>query len=159
PWHQPFFNESGVYHARVALPADQKLACTGHVVAERSLPDGFHEVDIEAIGVRDLALLCSARYEEYTGQADCGKGHPPVRIRVMAFPEHEFYAHEMVRIAEEAIAAYSKWFGAYPYPEFTISEAFFGWNGNECSTLVMIDSRVFAMPHLSCAYVDYLVSH
>ncbi len=65
----------------------------------------------------------------------------------------------MVRIATEAIAAYSKWFGPYPWPEFTIAEAFFGWNGNECSTLVMIDERIFGMPHLAGGYVDYLVSH
>jgi hypothetical protein len=65
----------------------------------------------------------------------------------------------MVRIATEAISAYSKWFGAYPWPEFTIAESFFGWNGNECSTLVMIDERVFNMPHLAGPFVDSLVSH
>src|SRR5262245_9462525 len=26
PWHQPWFNEAGVYHAKVTLPADQKVA-------------------------------------------------------------------------------------------------------------------------------------
>src|SRR5262249_34756327 len=82
-----------------------------------------------------------------------------VRIGIHAFPEQEFYAREMVRIAKQAIAAYSKWFGPYPWPEFTIAEAFFGWNGNECSTLVMIDQRVFNMPHVGLPYVDYLVSH
>src|SRR5262249_54276390 len=72
---------------------------------------------------------------------------------------HEFYAKEMLRIASEALVVYSRWFGAYPWPEFTIAEAFFGWNGNECSTLVMIDQRVFAMPHLALGYVEHLVSH
>jgi hypothetical protein len=83
----------------------------------------------------------------------------PVRIRVVALREHEHYACEMVRIASEAITAYSKWFGPYPWPEFTIAEAFFGWNGNECSTLVMIDERVFNLPHLAGGFVDSLVSH
>ena len=32
PWHQPFFNEAGSYHALVRLPADQKIACTGTMV-------------------------------------------------------------------------------------------------------------------------------
>jgi hypothetical protein len=82
-----------------------------------------------------------------------------VRIRILAFPEHEHYAREMVRIAAQAIEAYSKWFGPYPWPEFSIAEAFFGWNGNECSTLVMIDERVFSMPHLAGPFVDSLVSH
>src|SRR5216110_2634073 len=58
-----------------------------------------------------------------------------------------------------AIATYSDWFGVFPHPQFTIVESYFGWNGNECSGLVMIDERVFAMPHLSRNYVEYLVSH
>src|SRR5262249_20407399 len=33
PWHQPFFNESGIYHVSVILPCDQEVACTGKVVA------------------------------------------------------------------------------------------------------------------------------
>src|SRR5207249_2677615 len=144
PWHQPFFNEAGVYAARVTLPADQKVACTGSVTGEREVEGGQKEVCICAAGVRDFALLCSARYEEFCGQTEATKDQPSVKVRIMAFPEHEFYAREMIRIVCEAIPVYAKWFGDYPWPEFTIAEAFFGWNGNECSTLVMIDSRVFA---------------
>jgi Peptidase family M1 domain len=159
PWHQPFFNESGIYHALVTLPADQKLACSGSVTGSRPLDGDRVQVSISAIGVRDFALLCSGRYEEFCEQAERGPGLPPVKVRVLAFPEHEHYAREMVRIACEVIPLYGKWFGPYPYPEFTITESFFGWNGNECSTLIMIDERVFSMPHLACSYVEYLVAH
>ena len=160
PWHQPFFNEAGVYHARVTLPCGQKIATTGTVTAVRNLPGDMQEVSLAAIGVRDFAFLCSLRYEEFSGTAAaCGPGGAPVRVHVMAFPEHAFYAREMVRIVCEVIPLYGRWFGAYPYPDFTIAEAFFGWNGNECSTLVMIDERIFAMPHLGSAYVEYLVAH
>src|SRR5262249_1929757 len=38
-------------------------------------------------------------------------------------------------------------------------ESYFGWNGNECGALVMIDERVFGMPHLARGYVESLVSH
>ncbi len=159
PWHQPFFNESAVCNAVVTLPAGQKVACTGSVTAVRELPGGLQEVSIAAAGVRDFALLCSARYEEFCGRADRGHGLPPVNVRVLAFPEHEHYAREMVRIACEVIPVYGRWFGDYPYDDFTIAESFFGWNGNECSTLVMIDERVFGMPHLAGCYVEYLVAH
>ena len=53
-------------------------------------------------------------------------------IKCLALPEHEFYAKEMVRIAAECIPVYSRWFGPYPYPQFTIAESYFAWNGNEC---------------------------
>ena len=67
PWHQPFFNESAHYRVRATLPADQQLACTGSVVARSSLADGRQQVDIVAPGVRDFALLCSARYRVFDG--------------------------------------------------------------------------------------------
>jgi hypothetical protein len=159
PWHQPFLNEAAVYHVRVCLPCDQKVACTGTVVATAPLPEGRQRVDIEAVGVRDFAFLCSARYQAFEGKVPAGPGVPPIRVHVLAFPKHEFYAREMVRVACDALLNYCKWFGPYPYADFTIAEAFFGWNGNECSTLVMIDERVFAMPHVGAGYVEYLVSH
>jgi hypothetical protein len=65
----------------------------------------------------------------------------------------------MVRAICEAIPVYTQWFGPFPYPQFTIAESYFGWNGNECGGLVMIDERVFGMPHLAGPFVEYLVSH
>ncbi len=153
PWHQPFFNEAGWYTARITLPADEHLASTGSVSAVRDLGNGWRQVDIAPVCARDFALFCSARFVEYSAQAG------PVKVRCLAYPEHEFYAKEMVRIACEAIPAYSNWFGPFPYPEFTVVQSFFGWNGNECGGVVMIDQRIFNMPHLACAFVDHLLSH
>ena len=99
PWHQPFFNEAGVYHARVTLPPDQKVACTGSVTAVRELPDGRKELSIAALGVRDFAFLCSCRYEDFSGEAAaCGKGGTPVRVHILAFPEHAHYARAMLAL-------------------------------------------------------------
>jgi hypothetical protein len=158
-WHQPFFNEAGNYHVWVRLPADQKIACTGTILNRRPLDQDRVEVDIEAPAVRDFAFLCSACYEEHKGEVCLTEGRAPVRIHVLALPEHAHYAEKIVGISAEALKAYSKWFAPYPYPDFTIAEGFFGWNGNECSTLVMIDERIFGMPHIAGNYVDYLVSH
>lgn len=153
PWHQPFFNEAGGFHARVTLPCDQRVACTGSIVASRDLGRGLREVEIAVSCARDFAFLCCPRYCEHVDLAG------PVRVRVMALPEHEYYAREMLKFACQAIETYSRWFGPYPYPEFTIAESYFGWNGNECAGLVMIDERIFAMPHVAGGFVEYLVSH
>src|SRR5262249_14697915 len=115
PWHQPWFNEAGVYHARVTLPCDQKVGCTGSIIAARDLGNGWQQVDIAVCAARDFALLTSARYEEYCGDAG------GVKVKVLAFPEHEHYARFIVKIVSEAIPVYSQWFGPYPYPEFTIA--------------------------------------
>jgi hypothetical protein len=153
PWHQPFFNESGIYCVRATLPCDQKIASSGFVVAERRLADGTKQVEISAPGVRDFAFLCSSRYCEFTQQ--CGA----TLVRCVAFPEHEHYARAALRTICEVFPYYSQWFGPYPWPELTFAESYFGWNGNECATLVMIDERVFNMPHLADGYVEYLIAH
>ena len=156
PWHQPFFNEAGVFTARVRLPKEEHIACTGSIAKVEEGTD-TKEVVIGPVIARDFALLTSTRYQEFSVEADnAGK---KVKVKCLAFPEHEHYARILIKHAAVAIENYSKWLGPYPYPEFTVAESFFGWNGNECSGLVMIDERVFSMPHLAEGYVQYLISH
>jgi hypothetical protein len=151
-WHQPFFNEAGLFTVRLTTTADQHVACTAPVLAERNLGNGLQQIDFAPCLARDFAILCSARYREFTGQ--CGD----IKIRCLADPKHEYYARFMVESAREALATYIRWFGPYPYPQFTIAESCFGWNSNECAGLIMIDARIFDMPHLAKAFVDYLVA-
>jgi hypothetical protein len=153
PWHQPFFNEAGSYTVRVTLPCEQKFGCTGSVLSITDLGNGWKRAEIAVSCARDFAFLCSDRFSEYTGRVG------DVQVRCLAFPEHSYQAKEMVRVVCEAIPIYNRWFGLYAYPEFTIVESYFGWNGNECSGLIMIDERVFGMPHLATGYIEYLLSH
>ena len=153
PWHQPFYNEAGHYTARITLPAVQKLACTATVQNTKDLGDGWQEIETAPICARDFALIASAQFEEFAGQAG------DVRVRCLALPEHAHHARNAVQYACDAIPVYNKWFGPYPYAQFTLVESFFGWNGNECGGLVMLDERMLNMPHITSAYLDSLVSH
>ena len=159
-WHLPFFNEAGVYTAHITLPADQHVACTGSVVDDRRLDDGRRRLVVQAQGVRDFAFLCSAEYKEFDTVLEprVGVNHP-IRVHVLALPQHEHYAQKTLQIACDALTMYGKWFGPYPYDDFTVAESFFGWNGDQCGMLVMIDERVFGLPHLAGGFVDYLISH
>jgi Peptidase family M1 domain len=153
PWHLPFFNEAGIYTARIVLPSAEKLACSGTVLGERDMGNGWKMVEVSALGVRDFAVICSTRFQEITTQVG------PVRIHSFAFAEHEFYSRQMLRIITEALPIFQRWFGPFPYPDFTIVESYFGWNGNQCGDLVMIDARIYGMPHHALNFVDQLVSH
>jgi peptidase M1-like protein/surface antigen Omp85-like protein len=152
-WHQPFFNEAGVYSVRLKLPKDQKVASTGSVREERDLGDGCKELMIIGCCAREFAIVCSHRFIEICGQAE------KAQVRVLAYPEHEYLARKALESACEVIPIYNRWFGVYPYEKFDIVESHFPWNGNECSGLIMIDERVFAMPKMAEMYVDHLVSH
>jgi len=153
PWHQPFHNDAGHYTVKVKLPSDQKLAASSAIAKETDLGNGWKQVEHEPICVRDFALICSARFEEHLGEAD------GVKIRCLAPPEHAFYSKALVEAAVQAIPVYNKWFGRYPFPQFTIVESYFGWAGNECGGLVMIDERIFNMPHVAKSYPMYLLQH
>ena len=160
PWHLPFCNDAGIYHVRATLPCNQNVGCSGNVVAATDLGDGRQQLDFVAEGVRDFAFFCSDKYCAWEDVVPEQPGVPaPIKVRVLAYREHEFYAKEMVRVACEALVAYSQWFGPYPYPVFTVTESYFGWNGNQCGALVMIDERVFAMPHMATKFLDSLLSH
>jgi hypothetical protein len=152
PWHQPFFNEAGEYTVEVRLPVNQHIACTG-TQKEISSDGQCKVVRIGPVKARDFALLCSDRYHLFTEQ--CGN----VEIRVLACAHHEFYAKEIIKIASHAIQNFTKWFGPFPYPQMTYAESYFGWNGNECSDLVMVDERIFDAPHIMTGYVEYLITH
>jgi hypothetical protein len=153
PWHQPFFNEAGLYSVRLVLPCDQKVACTAPVLAEQELADGLRQVDFAPCQARDFAILCSAKFHEFTAHSGA------IHVRCLAFPEHEKYARFMLQCACDALATYTSWFGPYPYSQFTIVESFFGWNSNECAGLIMMDERLFHMAYSARGFVDYLVAH
>ena len=153
PWHQPFYNEAGHYTVKVRLPSDQKLAASSAMRKETDFKEGWKEIEFEPICVRDFALISSANFQEWVGEAD------GIKIRCLAAPEHAFHAKSFVQTAAEAIPIYNKWLGRYPYPQFTIVEASFGWAGNECGGLVMIDDRMFNMPNIAKNYPAYLLQH
>jgi len=151
-WHQPFFNEAGIYSMHLRLPADHKVAASG-AARKRSVEGDWQDIWFGPVTTREFTLVASAKFQEYT--ADAGR----VKVKCLAFPEHEFYGQAVVKLAARAIETYTKWFGPYPNDELVFAESYFGWNGNECSGLVMVDERVFGMPHLAEGYVEYLISH
>lgn len=153
PWHQPFYHEAGVFTATVTMPADEMLASGAQINAIHRRDDGLKDVTLGPTIMRDFALVWSRRFQELT---DTASG---VVVRVVALPEHSHYAQQCLKIACHAITTYSQWFGPYPYPTFTVAESFFPWNGNECAGMVLLDHRIFQMPHLGEGYVDYLLSH
>jgi hypothetical protein len=158
PWAQSWYHDAAVFTASVTLPAEEVLACPAAVKSESQVQPGWKRVETEPFVGRDFSLLCSARYREFRGSTRLPDGRT-IELSCLAFPEHEFYATEILRIVGEAIPTFSRWFGPFPYDRFTVAESYFGWNGNESAGLVMIDERVFGMPHHGRGYVEYLVSH
>ena len=161
PWHQPFANDSGHYTARITLPEGWNLATSGTQQGEAPDPGepGWKRVMVEAQAMRDFSLAASPGFRFLETTAERGEGLPPVKVRVAVLAGHEAQGERIMRHAVTAISTYSRWLGAYPWPEFTLVESFFGWNGNEAGSMVFLDQRVFNLPELADGFVEYLVIH
>jgi hypothetical protein len=153
PWHLPFFNEAGLYSVQLTLPCEQKIACSSSIERQRDLGNGSKEVCFAPRIVRDFALICSDLFQDHVAQIG------GVEVHCFSLPEHDHYGQELVRWVCEAIPVYSQWIGPFPYSSFTVVESYFGWNGNQCGGLVMIDERVFNFPHAAGPFLEQLVSH
>ena len=152
PWHQPWHQEAGHYRVRVDLPADEVVASSGRITAKQTRR-GRQLLTIDADPARDFALVCSPRFQVHRRTAD------GIDVRVVALPEHEANAKKALEFACEVIPLYQRRFGPYPDSEFEIAPSYFGWNGNECSGLVLLDDRVLRMPSAGVRYLDHLVTH
>jgi hypothetical protein len=153
PWHQPFYQDAGHYTVRADLPAGQVIASTGRITREEHEVRERKRVTITANPARDFALVCSDRFQIWESKA----GNTPVRV--VALPEHEQNARTALDTACEVIPIYEQQFGPYPMEEFEVAASFFGWNGNECSGLVLLDDRVLRLPSSGARYIDHLVTH
>ena len=67
---------------------------------EVDLKNGWKEIEHEEACVRDFSLVCSARFQEWTGDVE------GVKIRVLAPPEHEFYAKAFIETVKESLPVY-----------------------------------------------------
>ncbi len=158
PWHQPFLNEAGHYSATIHLPAGWEIAHSGEAIEEKGAEPGWKAVRVEAMGVRDFSLAASRDYVIARTTAPV-KGRNPVLVKVAALKQHGRLAEKMAALAADAVSTYSAWMGPYPWPELTIAETYFGWNGNEGGSVIMIDERVFTLPALADGFVEYLIVH
>ncbi len=153
PWHQPWHQEAGHYTVRFDLPEGQVVASSGRITRRDEGGPGRQVVSIVASPARDFALVCSERFEAHERQVGSKT------VRVLGFPEHGDNPEAILRYAAEVIPLYERWFGPYFDDEFEIAPAFFGWNGNECSGLVLLDDRVMRLPAAGTRYLDHLVTH
>src|SRR5205823_1032612 len=86
PWHQPFYNEAGLYVVRVTLPCEEKLAASAAERKVCELGNGWKAIEYEPTYLRDFALIACSRFRERWAEAD------GVKVRCLHLPEHDFYA-------------------------------------------------------------------
>ena len=128
-------------HGPLTLPLEQKLACQRHRRGRGDVGDGWKR-STSRPGACATSPLCSARFQEFTRRSATVRVHSPrpsgARILRPADAPHRRPRPSPSTAVVRPLSL----------SDFTIVESYFGWNGNECGGLVMIDERIFGMPHL-----------
>jgi hypothetical protein len=153
PWHLSFYTEAAHYDVTLETPADEVVAASGSIVGKEILPDGWQRLNIKGRALRDFTIVASKRFQV------CERNIGGVPMRVVCFPEHAAAGEAMLDAVAESLPCFEEWFGPFPFPEFTLCESFFGWNGNQSAGMVLIDERVFRAPVVGRKYVEHLVTH
>jgi hypothetical protein len=144
-----FFADYGVYDVALTLPAGYVVGATGALVEERAEPDGTRTVRFRQEDVHDFAWTASRRFLEKRGRFEIS-GYPPVDIRLLVQPEHEFLSERYLEAARVALKGYGAWSAPYPYAQLTVVDPAWGSGsgGMEYPTLITGGAGIFSPPEL-----------
>ena len=154
PFHRPFFSEAAYYHLRLTVPKTEVVVHSGVRTAVEDAGAGRQTLTVEAATpVRDFTLAMSPDYREVRGEAD------GTVIRSFYLPGDEDHARLALESARALFADYSRRFGPYPYPEFSIAPVPLGYGGEQTANMIYIDTRAYRLPGVLDRYFDFLVAH
>lgn len=112
--HEPLSSDAADYHVSLSLPETYHLAAPGVITRT---PDGMGMVfyEIDARGIRELALVFSRKTTERTAQTESG-------TTIRALGNAPASADRMIQAALPAMNWLEAQFGAYPWDALTLIE-------------------------------------
>lgn len=139
----PFLSECANWEVALALPPGYTAAA--------SAPGSVDEENIhtfEALAMRDFALVVSNRFVSVSGMSE--------GVMITAYARTKEDAAALLLYARQALASYTKRWGGYAYPTFTLAEAVFPYGGMEYPGMAMIGADVIATGGQA---LEYVVAH
>lgn len=104
------------YSVELTVPSNFVVGATGQLYRETVNPDGTKTLTYIADNVHDFAWVADARYQSETVQWE------DVTIISLYFPEDAAAGKRAAQYAKDALEYFSRRFGRYPYPNFTVAE-------------------------------------
>ena len=113
-----FFADFGVYDVAITVPEKFIVGASGALVKSEH-HEGVRTDTWRAEDVHDFAWSASPAFREKKQPMDARPGMPPVEVRLLYQPNHEWFAAEHMRLLEKTLRDYGDWFGVYPYATLT----------------------------------------
>ncbi len=129
----PFYSDIANYNVNVSYPDKYTLAHTGNCASKNSA-NGVTTSKLNASAVRDFALVLSDKFQVISGKAG--------DVNVSYYYYEDEHAKDSLQAGIDAINTFSKLFGAYPYPTFSVVKTNFIHGGMEYPNLVYISDAV-----------------
>ena len=126
----PFVSECANYSVNIAHPEDYNCYATGNKVAQHE-----SKCEFSALAVRDFAVVLGNNFTEKS--VNSGK---TVVTYVGYANDSDMDAN--TQLSADAIAYYSKTFGAYPYKNLTVVKSAFVHGGMEYPNLVIVSDNI-----------------
>ncbi|MDD4316479.1 MAG: M1 family metallopeptidase [Clostridia bacterium] len=127
----PFYSEIADYEVTVKAPLTMELACGGNIVS-RLIENGSRIMKISATGVRDFAMVGSAKFKLMT------KSVGGTMLRYYYIKDAK--ASDTLNEAADAVRLFGEAFGKYPYESYSLVETAFAYGGMEYPMLSFISS-------------------
>lgn len=154
PYHRPFFSDAAMYAVELTVPSDQVVIHSGVKEGEKASPDGQKIWILKTTNpIRGFSLAISPDYKFVSGNVH------GVAVKSYYLPGDEKAGRMAMDNVRDVMRAYTKQFGAYPYPEFSIAPVHLGYGGEQQANMVFIDTRAYRMPGFLSRYFDFIVTH
>jgi hypothetical protein len=119
-----FYSDFGRYRVSMTVPSGWMVGATGVEESKTERGGGVTTHVYVQDDVHDFAWVTSPVLLERTRQFE-HPGLPPVNMRLLLQPEHEYLADRHFTAAAAALRYYGEWYGPYPYPNLTIVDPVF----------------------------------
>ncbi len=131
PIGDPFVSDCANFTVDLEAPSAYTVAGSAWPQVAQTA-EGRNLWSFSAYGVRDFALCLSEEYQA----AQAMEGN----VLVTVYGKNKRQLGPTLRYASQALRCFSKRFGPYPYPAFTLAEVDFPFGGMEYPGLVMLGS-------------------
>lgn len=113
------FTDFGRYQVDLRVPSGWLVGATGSETARQDHADGTTTHRYRADRVADFAWTTGPDFIERIERLSA-EGMVPVEIRLLVRPDHVDYADRQLNAVRTALAAFTRWFGPYPWERMTI---------------------------------------
>jgi len=149
----PFYSDIANYSVTLTLPKDYTVATSGEIKNEKT-SGSTKMVTIEANAVRDYAAVVSKQFKRIEKKA----GNTTVYSYYYESTDDEL-GELALTVGAQSIELYSKLYGEYPYPTFSVTQTDFYIGGMEYPNLVLIDQSLYSSGSYAEMILKYVIAH